>query len=311
MTSRRRPPAESDSRGLRPGARNPNVHTDACIRNASETAARPGRETSRRAHFAADSVRRRPVRPTAPGATGPPCMHERGSEVSMAPTLFDATTDAITVNLNSLWLIVAAALVLLMTPGVAFFYGGMVKAKSVISMMMMSFGAIALVAVLWVLYGYSMSLPASDWLIPARPAATRSRTSRLILRIAERRRAAPATTLNAHARVRGLPGDLRDHHGRADLGRHRRPREVRRLDGLRGRLGDARLLPGRQLGVQLHVRRATTDGGWSVYSLRRQRLRRRHRGAHQRRCGGPRARDRARQARRVRARAWSSRTTCR
>ena len=79
----------------------------------------------------------------------------------MAPTLFDATTDAITVDLNSLWLLVAAALVLLMTPGVAFFYGGMVRAKSVISMMMMSFGAIALVAVLWVLYGFSMAFPSS------------------------------------------------------------------------------------------------------------------------------------------------------
>jgi Amt family ammonium transporter len=54
-----------------------------------------------------------------------------------------------------------------MTPGVAFFYGGMVRAKSVINMMMMSFGAIALVAVLWVVYGYSMSFSSGgDWLIP-------------------------------------------------------------------------------------------------------------------------------------------------
>ena len=70
--------------------------------------------------------------------------------------LLDATTDEITLNLNSLWLLVAAALVLLMTPGVAFFYGGMVKAKSVISMMMMSFGAMGVVGVLWVLYGYGL-----------------------------------------------------------------------------------------------------------------------------------------------------------
>ncbi len=75
-------------------------------------------------------------------------------------------------NLNALWLIIGAAMVLLMTPGLAFFYGGMVKAKSVISMMMMSFGAIALVSVLWVLYGYSMSFGLSsngkitDWIIP-------------------------------------------------------------------------------------------------------------------------------------------------
>jgi Amt family ammonium transporter len=59
-----------------------------------------------------------------------------------------------------------------MTPGVAFFYGGMVKAKSVISMMMMSFGAIGLVGVLWVIFGYGMSfgIPGTDgkftnWLI--------------------------------------------------------------------------------------------------------------------------------------------------
>lgn len=51
----------------------------------------------------------------------------------------------------------ATALVLLMTPGLAFFYGGLVKAKSVVSMMMMSFGSLALVGTLWVLYGYSMS----------------------------------------------------------------------------------------------------------------------------------------------------------
>jgi Amt family ammonium transporter len=75
--------------------------------------------------------------------------------------LADATADN-TSNLNALWLIIGAAMVLLMTPGLAFFYGGMVKAKSVISMMMMSFGAIALVAVLWVLYGYSMSFGLTD-----------------------------------------------------------------------------------------------------------------------------------------------------
>ena len=68
-----------------------------------------------------------------------------------------AATDELTLNLNSLWLLVAAALVLLMTPGVAFFYGGMVKAKSVISMMMMSFGTMGVVGVLWVLYGYGLA----------------------------------------------------------------------------------------------------------------------------------------------------------
>jgi Amt family ammonium transporter len=59
------------------------------------------------------------------------------------------------------WAITATALVLLMTPGLAFFYGGLVKAKSVVSMMMMSFGSLALVGVLWVLYGYNMSAVAN------------------------------------------------------------------------------------------------------------------------------------------------------
>jgi Amt family ammonium transporter len=58
---------------------------------------------------------------------------------------------------NTAWLLTSAALVLLMTPGLALFYGGMVRAKSVLNMMMMSFGALALVSVLWVLYGYSFA----------------------------------------------------------------------------------------------------------------------------------------------------------
>ncbi|MGV1035034.1 MAG: ammonium transporter [Microbacteriaceae bacterium] len=62
---------------------------------------------------------------------------------------------------NIAWGITATALVLFMTPGVAFFYGGLVKAKSVISMMMMSFGALGLIGVLWILYGFNMSAVAS------------------------------------------------------------------------------------------------------------------------------------------------------
>ena len=58
---------------------------------------------------------------------------------------------------NTAFIFISAALVLLMTPGLAFFYGGMVKAKSVVSMMMLSFGSLGLIAVLWVLYGYAMS----------------------------------------------------------------------------------------------------------------------------------------------------------
>ncbi|MBJ7453214.1 MAG: ammonium transporter [Blastococcus sp.] len=58
---------------------------------------------------------------------------------------------------DTAWILTSAALVLLMTPGLALFYGGMVRAKSVLNMMMMSFGALALISVLWVLYGYSVA----------------------------------------------------------------------------------------------------------------------------------------------------------
>ena len=58
---------------------------------------------------------------------------------------------------DTAWVMTSAALVLLMTPGLALFYGGMVRAKSVLNMMMMSFGALGLISVLWVLYGYSLA----------------------------------------------------------------------------------------------------------------------------------------------------------
>ncbi|MEV0203123.1 ammonium transporter [Nonomuraea sp. NPDC050691] len=55
------------------------------------------------------------------------------------------------------WMLTATALVLLMTPGLAFFYGGMTRAKSVLNMMMMSFVAIITVTIAWVLYGHSLA----------------------------------------------------------------------------------------------------------------------------------------------------------
>ncbi len=58
---------------------------------------------------------------------------------------------------DTAWVLISAALVLLMTPGLAFFYGGMVRAKGVLNMLMMSFITMGTVGVLWVLYGYSMA----------------------------------------------------------------------------------------------------------------------------------------------------------
>jgi Amt family ammonium transporter len=58
---------------------------------------------------------------------------------------------------DAAWLLAASALVLLMAPGLALFYGGMVRSKSVLNMMMMVFGALAVVSVVWVLVGYSVA----------------------------------------------------------------------------------------------------------------------------------------------------------
>ncbi|GAB18072.1 ammonium transporter AmtB [Gordonia effusa NBRC 100432] len=58
---------------------------------------------------------------------------------------------------DTAWIIMSAALVLLMTPALAFFYGGLSRGKSVLNMMMMSFGAIATISVVYVLWGFSMS----------------------------------------------------------------------------------------------------------------------------------------------------------
>ncbi|NBX22618.1 MAG: ammonium transporter, partial [Microbacteriaceae bacterium] len=57
---------------------------------------------------------------------------------------------------DTAFILISAALVLMMTPALAFFYGGLVRAKSVISMMMMSFGSMALVGAIWILYGYAV-----------------------------------------------------------------------------------------------------------------------------------------------------------
>ncbi|MEY4437476.1 MAG: hypothetical protein RL100_940 [Actinomycetota bacterium] len=58
---------------------------------------------------------------------------------------------------TTMFLIICSAMVLFMTPGLAFFYGGLVRASSVVSMMMMSFGSLALIGTLWIIYGYAIS----------------------------------------------------------------------------------------------------------------------------------------------------------
>jgi ammonium transporter, Amt family len=57
---------------------------------------------------------------------------------------------------STAWVLVSAALVMLMTPGLALFYGGLVRSKSVLNMMMMNLMCLGVVTVLWVVFGYSL-----------------------------------------------------------------------------------------------------------------------------------------------------------
>ncbi|HEX5108274.1 MAG TPA: ammonium transporter [Vicinamibacterales bacterium] len=66
---------------------------------------------------------------------------------------------------DTAWMLIATALVLLMTPALAFFYGGLVRSKNALNTMMMSFISLGFVGVLWAVLGYSLALsPGSNWI---------------------------------------------------------------------------------------------------------------------------------------------------
>jgi Amt family ammonium transporter len=78
--------------------------------------------------------------------------------LSLAPIVARADTGSATINSGDCaWMLISAALVLLMTPGLALFYGGMVRGKNVLSVLMQSFLACGLVSIIWVLVGYSLA----------------------------------------------------------------------------------------------------------------------------------------------------------
>lgn len=62
---------------------------------------------------------------------------------------------------NTAWMLASSALVMLMTPGLALFYGGMVRRKNVLGTLMQSFAALGLVSILWAVLGYSLAFGTS------------------------------------------------------------------------------------------------------------------------------------------------------
>ncbi|RYZ20040.1 MAG: ammonium transporter, partial [Sphingobacteriales bacterium] len=84
-------------------------------------------------------------------AVGIFCLINSG--ISVAPAAVASEIDAA----DTAWMLTATALVLIMTPGLAFFYGGMVSKKNVISTMLQSFICMAVITLLWVVVGFSLA----------------------------------------------------------------------------------------------------------------------------------------------------------
>ncbi|MBR8837257.1 MAG: ammonium transporter [Stigonema ocellatum SAG 48.90 = DSM 106950] len=79
-----------------------------------------------------------------------------GNALAAPPDVNAAITNAQTAA-DTGFVLIAAAMVLLMTPGLAFFYGGFVRSRNVLNTLMMSFVAIAIVGISWILWGYSLA----------------------------------------------------------------------------------------------------------------------------------------------------------
>src|SRR5262249_37469235 len=88
--------------------------------------------------------------PTSNAPTSPPTVAEKLTQLDQRVTAAQSAGD-------NAWMLVSAALVLMMTgPGLALFYGGLVRRKNTLAIMMQSFMLMALISVLWALVGYSL-----------------------------------------------------------------------------------------------------------------------------------------------------------
>ena len=164
-------------------------------------------------------------------------------------------------------MLVATALVLMMTPALGLFYAGLVRSKNTLNTFMMCVGAIAVATVTWAAVGYSLAFDGTGDLIGGLGNGFLSGVD-----------FAPREgTDDPRARLHGLPGDLLHHHRRPRLRRGGRADAVRLLPRLRGALVGAGLRGPRPLGL----RRRLAAGG------RHPRLRRRRAGRDGLRLLGP------------------------
>ena len=159
------------------------------------------------------------------------------------------------------WMLTASMLVLFMTPGLAFFYGGLVRGRNVVSTLMYSFIAMGVASIVWVLWGYSLAFDAANnigWM---------GGLGYIGLSNLE---AFPTGEGCSRPALRDLPDDIRDHHPGADHRRVRRTVQVHDVPAVLGFVVDLRLLPDLLLGM----------GRWLDRRHRRGGLRRRNRRSH-------------------------------
>ncbi len=185
---------------------------------------------------------------------------------------------------DTAWMLTSTALVLLMTPALAFFYGGLVRSKNSLNTMMMSFVALGAVGITWALVAYSEAFAEGSGFLGSFQNAFLDGVG-----------IEPKGTI-PHVLFMAYPGNLRDHHCGADLRSHRRADAVRSLRGIPLHLDTYGLRSCGALGLG---RRLVGQAGHP-------RLRRRYRRAHQRRYLGPCRGERARCAEGLRPTGHSS-----
>ena len=168
---------------------------------------------------------------------------------------------------DTAFMLICAALVMVMTPGLGLFYGGMVRRKNVLATFQQSFIMLGVIALQWVLFGYSLAfgpdhchglIGGLEW-VGLKGVGIDSE------------RVCPDDPAPA---LHGLPAHVRDHHPGPDLGGVRRADEVLRLPAVHAPLGDLRLRSRGALGLG-HRRldqgrwvRSTSPVAWSCTSSR-------------------------------------------
>ena len=196
------------------------------------------------------------------------------SEIRAAPTEVVSCPNIDTGD--TAWVLASTALVLFMTPGLAFFYAGMVRAKHVLAMLMQNFFAMGIVTVLWVLFGYSLAFG---------DAGNGGFIGNFDF-IGLKDMTGAGLGHHPDDGVLRLPADLRRHHPGPDHRGDRRPDALGRLGRLHRPVVDPRLPAGGPLGLRRRV----------AGRPRRPRLRRWHGRPRQRRRRGSGAGPPAREA---------------